>query len=80
VGTVLGDWINTGNFKYPDPPSGLQPGFTNSQDMAFVLAGVNFNFAPNGPDVKFVRLCVSDTWSGGDFAHIMELSFYGKPF
>jgi hypothetical protein len=79
VGTVLGDWINTGNFKYPDPPSGLQPGFTNAQDMAFVLAGVNFNFPPNGPDVKFVRVCVSETWSGGDFAHIMEISFYGKP-
>ena len=79
VGTVLGDWINTGNFKYPDPPSGLQPGFTNAQDMAFVMAGVNFNFPPNGPDVKFVRVCVADTWSGGDFAHIMEISFYGKP-
>jgi hypothetical protein len=80
VGTVLGDWINTGNFKFPDPPSGLQPGFTNAADMAFVAAGVNFNFPSNGPDVKFVRVCVADTWSGGDFAHIMEMSFYGKPF
>jgi hypothetical protein len=80
VGTVLGDWTNIGNFKFPDPPSGLQPGFTNAQDMAFVAAGVNFNFAPNGPDVRFIRVCVTDTWSGGDFAHIMEMSFYGKPF
>ena len=79
VGTVLGDWINTGNFKFPDPPSGLQPGFTNAQDMAFISAGVNFDFPSNGPDVKFVRVCVADTWSGGDFAHIMEMSFYGKP-
>jgi hypothetical protein len=79
VGTVLGDWVNTGNFRFPDPPSGLQPGFTNAQDMAFVSAGVNFNFPSNGPDVKFVRVCVTDTWSGGDFAHIMEMSFYGKP-
>ncbi|HKO82571.1 MAG TPA: DUF5000 domain-containing lipoprotein [Chitinophagaceae bacterium] len=79
VGTVLGDWTNSGNFKYPDPPSGLQPGFTNEADKAFVSAGVNFNFPSNGADVKFVRFCVSDTWSGGDFAHIMEISFYGKP-
>jgi hypothetical protein len=79
VGTVLGNWVNIGNFKYPDPPSGLQPGFTNAADMAFVLAGVNFNFPSNGPDVRFVRICVADTWSGGDFAHIMEVSFYGKP-
>ena len=79
VGTMLGAWINSGNFRYPDPPSGLQPGFTNAADMAFVSAGVNFNFPSNGPDVKFVRVCVTETWSGGDFAHIMEMSFYGKP-
>jgi hypothetical protein len=79
VGTILGDWVNTGNFKFPDPPSGLQPGFTNDADMAFVSAGVNFNFPSNGPDIRFVRICVSETWSGGDFAHIMEMSFYGKP-
>ena len=78
-GTVLGDWTNIANFKYPDPPSGLQPGFTNAADLAFVLAGVNFNFPSNGPDVRFVRICVADTWSGGDFAHIMEVSFFGKP-
>ncbi|MCW3108285.1 MAG: hypothetical protein JWQ09_2791, partial [Segetibacter sp.] len=80
VGTVLGDWVNMGNFHFPDPPSGLSPGQTNAQDMAFVAAGVNFNFPPNSPDTKFIRVCVTDTWSGGDFAHIMELSLYGKPF
>lgn len=79
VGTVLGDWTNMGNFHYPDPPSGLAPGMTNGQDLAFVSAGVNFNFPPNSPDTKFIRVCVSDTWSGGDFAHIMEISFFGKP-
>jgi hypothetical protein len=79
VGTVLGDWTNMGNFHFPDPPSGLAPGATNAQDLAFVSAGVNFNFPSNGPDTKFIRVCVTDTWSGGDFAHIMEMSFYGKP-
>ncbi len=79
VGTVLGDWINLGNYHFPDPPSGLPPGQTNAADMAFVSAGVNFNIPPGSPDTRFIRVCVTDTWSLGDFAHIMEISLYGKP-
>jgi len=78
-GTVVGDWVNLGNYHYPDPPSGLSPGFTNASDEAFVAAGVNFNITPGSPPVHFFRVLVHDTWSGGDFAHIMEFSIYGKP-
>jgi hypothetical protein len=79
VGTVVGDWIDLGNYHYPDPPSGLTPGFTNAADAAFVAAGVNFNFPPGTPVVRYFRLLVHSTWSGGDFAHMMEFSIYGKP-
>lgn len=79
VGTVVGDWTNLGNYHYPDPPSGLTPGFTNAADAAFVSAGVNFNFPPGTPVVRYFRMLVHATWSGGDFAHMMEFSIYGKP-
>ncbi|HTJ48628.1 MAG TPA: DUF5000 domain-containing lipoprotein [Cyclobacteriaceae bacterium] len=79
VGTVVGDWTNLGNYHFPDPPSGLPPGATNAEDAAFVAAGVNFNVPIGSPAARFIRLCVSDTWSGGDFAHAMEISLYGNP-
>ncbi|MBT1689275.1 DUF5000 domain-containing lipoprotein [Dawidia soli] len=79
AGTVVGDWVNLGSYRFPDPPSGLPPGATNVQDAAFVLAGINFDVPINSPAVKFIRFSVSDTWSNGDFAHAMELTFYGKP-
>jgi hypothetical protein len=79
VGTVIGDWTNIGNYHYPDPPSGLPPTAVNSADNAFVMAGVNFNISLAAPPVHFIRLAVAQTWSGGNFAHAMEISLYGKP-
>ncbi|HTN20248.1 MAG TPA: DUF5000 domain-containing lipoprotein [Pelobium sp.] len=79
IGTVVGDWVNLGNYHFPDPPSGLLPGSTNAQDEAFVRAGVNFNFAISNPKVKFIRFAVRQSWSHGDFAHAMEISLYGDP-
>jgi hypothetical protein len=79
VGTVVGDWINIGNYHYPDPPSGLTPGFTNSADASFVSTGVNFDIPPGAPVVRYFRLMVHSTWSNGDFAHMMEFSIYGNP-
>jgi hypothetical protein len=78
VGTVVGDWINLANYRFPSPPSGLTPGFTNSADEEFVKKGVNFNLPSNSPPVRFMRMIVHRTWSNGDFAHAMEFSVYGK--
>lgn len=77
-GDVVGDWINLGNFRYPDPPSGLPAGAVNSSDRAFVLAGVNFNFPLSAPPVHFIRIAVEQTWANTDFAHLMEISLYGQ--
>lgn len=79
VGTVVGDWINLGNYRYPDPPSGASPTAITAADRAFVAAGVEFKVAIAAPAVHFIRVAVANVWSGGDTAHIMELSFYGKP-
>lgn len=78
-GTVIGDWVNLGNFNFPDPPSGLMPGATNASDEAFVAAGVNFNIPLVSPKTRYIRLNVAETWSGGDFAHAMEITFFGDP-
>lgn len=78
-GTQLGDWINLGNYHFPDPPSGNPPGSTNSADETFVKAGVSFNVPFNAPSVKFLRIAVRTTWGNSDSAHIIELSVYGRP-
>jgi hypothetical protein len=79
VGTVVGDWINLGNYSFPNPPSGLPPHSHNAADNAFVMAGVNFNIPLSAPTVHFIRLAVAQTWDQTTFAHVMELSFYGNP-
>lgn len=78
-GTVLGDWVNLGNYHFPDPPSGLSPGATNAGDRQYVEAGVDFNIPLNAPPVKYIRFQVKSTWGGVDYCHMMELSFYGNP-
>jgi hypothetical protein len=78
-GTVIGDWVNLGNYNYPPPPSGLPPLANNAADKAFVKAGVNFNVRIDAPPVHFIRVSVDQTWGGGTFAHFMEISLYGKP-
>lgn len=78
-GTILGDWVNLGNYNYPPPPSGALPVNHTTADNAFVKAGVSFNVPLVSPKVKYVRLCVTTTWSNGTFAHAMEMAFYGDP-
>ncbi|WP_200976401.1 DUF5000 domain-containing lipoprotein [Echinicola sp. 20G] len=79
VGTEIGDWTNLSNYHFPDPPSGFPPGAVTEEDEAFIAQGVNFNIPVDAPPAKFLRIAVSETWSGGDFAHIMEVSVFGNP-
>ncbi|EDM37150.1 hypothetical protein PBAL39_05108 [Pedobacter sp. BAL39] len=76
-GTVIGDWVNLGNYNYPPPPSGAKPVAHTTADNDFVKAGVSFNVPLASPKVRYVRLCVTTTWSSGTFAHAMEMAFYG---
>lgn len=78
-GTVVGDWINMGNFSYPDPPSGLPPSQANAADMAFAAEGVNFRMPSTAPSVKYIRFVATQTWGGLNYVNAMEISFYGSP-
>ncbi|MGJ7033319.1 DUF5000 domain-containing lipoprotein [Niabella hirudinis] len=79
-GDRIGDWVNMANYRYPNPPSGTPPpGFT-AEDQAWALAGTPFTVPPAAPKVRFLRIVVTENWAGdNNFAHIMELTFYGDP-
>lgn len=78
-GTQVGDWVVIGNYRVPDPPSGLPQGQTNSADQAFLNAGVDFNVSFDAKTVKYIRIVVKDTWFGLDYTNIREISMYGAP-
>jgi len=77
-GDVVGDWINMGNFTYPNPPSGLPGNQANAADNAFAAQGINFKMPSGAPVVKYIRFFVTQTWAGLSYSNAMELSFYGS--
>ncbi|HMI03529.1 MAG TPA: DUF4959 domain-containing protein [Pedobacter sp.] len=78
-GTVAGDWINMGNFVFPNPPSGLAPNQANEADKAFVAKGVNFTMPRAAPPVKYIRIDITQTWGGLNYVNALEISMYGNP-
>lgn len=80
-GTVVGDWKNLGNYKYPDPPSGNvpSPGTVTAADRQFIEAGVEFNFPITAPAVKYIRLSVEETWGKVSYAALVEIKLFGDP-
>jgi hypothetical protein len=79
VGTVLGDWVNMGNFVYPNPPSGLPPGNANAADIAYGAAGVDFKMPSTAPKAKFIRFQCTQTWAGLDYVNAKEITLFGDP-
>ncbi len=78
-GTVAGDWVNMGNFSFPNPPSGLPANQANAADNEFVSKGVNFRMPRIAPAVKFIRYECRRTWGGLDYVNALEISLYGDP-
>ncbi|MGJ7031674.1 DUF4959 domain-containing protein [Niabella hirudinis] len=80
-GTVMGDWVNLGNYRFPDPPSGNQasPGTVTSADIAFWNAGIEFNIPISAIPVKYIRFALEQNWGGSNYGAVSELRFYGDP-
>lgn len=80
-GTLVGDWVNLGNYQYPDPPSGniASPGTVTAADRQFIEAGVDFNFPISAPPVRYIRMSVEETWGKVAYAALVELKLYGDP-
>ncbi|WP_210420868.1 DUF5000 domain-containing lipoprotein [Chitinophaga sp. XS-30] len=77
-GTVLGDWVNMGNYEWPGPPSGAPPTAPTATDRSVFNRGMEFNVPFTAPKTRFIRLAVSESWSGATFAHAMEITLFGN--
>ncbi|TKG94995.1 DUF4959 domain-containing protein [Puteibacter caeruleilacunae] len=60
-------------------PSGLPAGENSNEDVALAKRGDEFVFDLNSEPVRYIRLRTLETWSGGDFMHVAEMSFWGQP-
>lgn len=77
-GTVLGDWVNMGNYVWPGPPSGAPPSAPTATDKTVFNRGMEFNVPFTAPKTRFIRMAVSESWSGATFAHAMEITLFGN--
>ena len=77
-GTVLGDWINIGNFVFPDPPSGLPPDQANNDDRVLGAEGFTFKIRPKLPGVRFIRFQTTETWGRLPYVNANEITLYGS--
>ncbi|TBO40578.1 DUF4959 domain-containing protein [Pedobacter kyonggii] len=77
-GTVAGDWVNLGNFVFPNPPSGLAPNQANAADKDFVAKGVNFRMPRAAQQVRYIRYECTQTWGGLDYVNATEINLYGS--
>lgn len=77
-GEVVGDWVNMGNFEWPGPPSGTSASTATPSDKAVFNRGMEFTIPFTSPKVRFLRLAVSEAWSGATFAHAMEITLFGN--
>lgn len=77
VGAVAGDWINLGNFDFPNPPSGNPPGSATQADKAWWSNGVDFEFPESQLKVKHLRVAISKTWGNRPGSYINELTLFG---
>jgi len=58
-------------------PSGLPMGQNTSEDLDRSHNGEDFICAPENPKVRYLRIKVTRTWSGGDNLQISELQIFG---
>jgi len=80
-----GSWDGWTLLKYCESkkPSGLPLGQTTDEDRAYALGtdglGEEFVFPLSAPPVRYIRLELIQNWSGTDFFHALEITFWGNP-
>jgi hypothetical protein len=67
-----------GNYVWAGPPSGAIATSPTATDRAFYNRGMEFNVPFTSPKTRFIRLAVSESWSGATFAHAMEITLFGN--
>lgn len=59
-------------------PSGLPPGQISSEDKEYAASGEEFEFSPDVVPVRYIRWKGLETFSGAQFIHLQEVTFYGQ--
>lgn len=77
IGQVIGNWVYMGEFISPPKPSGLPDGQNSAEDVAWNTAGFEFNFSIDVPPVRYLRFQAFESYGGGNFIHIMEITLWG---
>lgn len=70
------NWQLLGEFE-SIKPSDAPLGTVTAEDQAYALAGEQYAFSSSNPAVRYIRVRVTENWSGTDYLHIMEMHFYG---
>ncbi|SDC62945.1 DUF5000 domain-containing lipoprotein [Niabella drilacis] len=64
-------------------PSGQGAGVVTSEDVAHALGsdglGEEFTIPSSAPAVRYIRMEIKKNWSGTDFFHALEITFWGNP-
>lgn len=71
-------WNLMGNFE-SFKPSDLPLGQISNEDKEYVANGEEFTVSPELPAYKYFRIKITESWSGGNFMHTMEIPFWGSP-
>lgn len=59
-------------------PSGLPPGEISSEDKEYAAAGEEFEFPVDVPAVRYIRWKGLETFTGAQFIHFQEITFFGQ--
>jgi len=78
-GDMVGNWYFLGFFVIPPKPSGKPSGDNTAEDLAANDAGFEFNFSLLPPPVRYIKFQTYESFSGGDFMHMMEITLWGTP-
>ncbi|MDX1702615.1 MAG: DUF5000 domain-containing lipoprotein, partial [Melioribacteraceae bacterium] len=70
------NWTLIGDFE-SIKPSGLPMGQLSNEDLTVANEGEDFIFDLNAPNVRYIRIKVTETWAGGDNFQISELTIFG---
>ena len=70
------NWTLIGDFE-SIKPSGLPFGQLSNEDITVANEGEDFIIDLNAPNVRYVRIKVTETWAGGDNFQISELTIFG---
>jgi hypothetical protein len=75
-----GNWDNWTKLNHciSVKPSGYPIGSITDDDTAAAAAGESWDVPLDAPDVRYIRVKVISTWSGGVAAHIAEMTFWGN--